>query len=210
MARFTRTVSQSFNLLATAGRVDPRRPVRRSMASAAQESRPSQGTEVGRSDRRWLVFTGKKGGAEVAYGRKGKGTTIMLMVDREGIPLSAFTTAANTPEGQGIERLVDRSLWRRRPRHLLYDKAADWDQLRRRLGLRGIALVCPHRENRQRPPRQDGRVLRRYRRRYRVERTISWLQNCRRLITRWEYYADLFEGFVHLACLFTILALPLL
>ena len=26
-----------------------------------------------------------------------------------------------------------------------------------------------------------------------------------RLITRWEYYPELFEGFVHLACLYTIL-----
>jgi hypothetical protein len=39
-------------------------------------------------------------------------------------------------------------------------------------------------------------------RRYKVERSISWLQTCRRLTTRWEYYPDLFEGFVHLACLF--------
>jgi transposase len=42
-------------------------------------------------------------------------------------------------------------------------------------------------------------------RRYRIERTFSWLQNCRRLITRWEYCAELFEGFVHLVCLYTII-----
>ncbi|MFG0334997.1 MAG: hypothetical protein ACF8TS_16695 [Maioricimonas sp. JB049] len=48
-------------------------------------------------------------------------------------------------------------------------------------------------------------MLRSDRRRDRVKRTLSWLQNCRRLITRWEYDADLFEGFVHLACLCTIL-----
>lgn len=56
-----------------------------------------------------------------------------------------------------------------------------------------------------RPRLQDGRSLKRYERRYRIERTFSWLQNCRRLITRWEYYAELFEGFVHLACLYTII-----
>ena len=47
--------------------------------------------------------------------------------------------------------------------------------------------------------------MRRYKRRYKVERSLSWLYNCRRLITRWEYYAELFQSFVHLACLLTIL-----
>ncbi|MEM8947429.1 MAG: hypothetical protein AAGD11_19800 [Planctomycetota bacterium] len=30
---------------------------------------------------------------------------------------------------------------------------------------------------------------------------MGWLQNFRRLVTRYEYYPDLFQGFVHLACL---------
>ncbi len=92
-----------------------------------------------------------------------------------------------------------------RPERLLYDKAADADWLRASLEARGIELICPHRENRTKPPLQDGRSLRRYRRRWVIERTISWLHNCRRLITRWEWYPELFEGFVHLACLYTIL-----
>jgi transposase len=40
-------------------------------------------------------------------------------------------------------------------------------------------------------------LLRRYRGRWVVERTIRWLHNCRRVITRWEWYPELFEGFVH-------------
>lgn len=92
-----------------------------------------------------------------------------------------------------------------RPVRLLYDKAADADWLRESLQTRGIELICPHRANRTRPATQDGRPLRRYRHRWIVERTISWLHNCRRLITRWEWYPEQFEGFVHLACLYTIL-----
>jgi transposase len=129
----------------------------------------------------------------------------MLMVDGEGTPLSAFTTSASTSEVHAIETLVDTRTPERVPERLLYDKAADADWLRERLEVRGIALICPHRANRTQPPTQDGRALRRYKRRYKVERTISWLQNYRRLITRWEYYPELFEGFVHLACLYTIL-----
>jgi transposase len=37
----------------------------------------------------------------------------------------------------------------------------------------------------RREPTQDGRALRRYKRRWTVERSISWLQNFRRLCIRW-------------------------
>ena len=127
------------------------------------------------------------------------------MVDAEGAPLSAFITDAATSEVESIETLVDERMTRRRPKRLLYDKAADSDRLRESLQLRGILLLCPHRDNRTRPTANDGRMLRRYKRRYKVERTISWLHNFRRLITRWEYYPELFQSFVHLACLLTIL-----
>lgn len=129
----------------------------------------------------------------------------MLMVEGEGMPLSAFTTEASTSELHAVETLVDERMTERKPKRLLYDKAADADWLRDALALRGIALICPHRRNRTKPATQDGRALRRYRRRYKVERSISWLHNFRRLITRWEYYPELFQGFVHLACLYTVL-----
>jgi hypothetical protein len=102
------------------------------MGPAARKTRPAQGHQLGRGDRRWLVFTGKKGGAEVGYGRKGKGTTIMLMVDGEGTPLSAFTTAANVSEVNAIETLVDERLTARKPKRLLYDRLAPRDTRRAR------------------------------------------------------------------------------
>jgi transposase len=192
-------------VLAEASGVDRQRHLPQSLETIARKTRPVKRTQLGRSDRRRLVFTGKKGGAEVGYGRKGKGTTIMLMVDGEGTPLSAFTTAASTSEVHAVETLVDERVADKTPRHLMYDKAADADWLRDALDVRGVGLICPHRANRTKPSRQDGRPLRRYKRRYKVERSISWLHNCRRLITRWEYYPELFEGFVHLGCLYTIL-----
>jgi hypothetical protein len=63
----------------------------------------------------------------------------------------------------------------------------------------GIELIAPNR--RKRSKTQDGRKLRRYRRRWRVERLFAWMHNFRRLVTRWEYHIDNFLGFVHLACL---------
>lgn len=137
---------------------------------------------------------------------RGNGTRILLPTDCRGTPLTAYTTAANHHEVNTLETLVDeRSTAVPAPARLLYDKAADADWLRANLAGRGIELICPHRENRMQPPKQDGRPLRHYRRRWVVERTISWLHNCRRLITRREWYPELFEGFVHLACLYTML-----
>jgi transposase len=77
--------------------------------------------------------------------------------------------------------------------------------LRLRLAKRGIDLICPHRKNRARPKLQDGRKLRRYRRRWKIERSISWLSNFRRLVVRYERRAHLFRGLVRLACLYTTL-----
>lgn len=129
----------------------------------------------------------------------------MLMIDGDGTPLSAFTIGANTAEVHTIETLIDDRAIDRKPDRVLYDKAADADWLRECVAARGIELICPHRVNRKKPAIQDGRSLRRYKRRYKVERSISWLFNYRRLITRWEYYPELFQGFVHLACLYTII-----
>lgn len=129
----------------------------------------------------------------------------MLLVDGEGMPLGADITSASHNEVKLIEPLLDKRTCRQRPKRLLYDRAADSDPLRERLAKRRIELICPHRSNRTKAKTQDGRKLRRYKRRYKVERSISWLFNHRRLLVRHEHYSQLFLGFVQLACLFTFL-----
>jgi len=94
---------------------------------------------------------------------------------------------------------------RQNPVRLIYDRAADSDPLRKRLKKRGIELIAPHRKNRKQPPAQDGRKLRRYKRRYIVERTFSWLGWFRRLIVRHENLLTMYYAFFHVALI--ILAL---
>ncbi len=89
---------------------------------------------------------------------------------------------------------------RSKPRRLIYDRAGDSDPLRKRLARRGIELICPHRANRTRPRTQDGRKLRRYRRRWKVERTFAWLGNFRRLVVRYERDITMYRAFFHVAC----------
>jgi transposase len=92
-----------------------------------------------------------------------------------------------------------------RPEHLIGDKAYDSDPLDARLAEQGIELIAPHHANRTRPKTQDGRPLRRYKRRWKVERLFAWLQNFRRVLVRHEYHAENYLGFVHLGCLLILL-----
>jgi transposase len=155
--------------------------------------------------RRRHVRLGKKGGECVGKTKRGKGTKLMLLADGSGLPLAADTHSASPAEVRLIEPLLARRVLRRRPKRLIYDKAADCDALRLRLKKRGIDLISPHRRGRVRPKLQDGRKLRRYKRRRTIERSIAWLQNFRRLVTRYEHHAHLFFGLVQLACLYTTL-----
>ena len=129
----------------------------------------------------------------------------MVLVDGNGLPLAVDINAASPAEVTLIEPLLDQAVIPQVPNRLIYDRAADSDPLRERLADRGIELICPHRRGRIRPTTQDGRPLRRYRKRWIVERTVSWLQAFRRLVTRYEFYAFLFHSFAKLACLMIVL-----
>jgi transposase len=88
-----------------------------------------------------------------------------------------------------------------KPERLIGDKAYDCDGLDRDLKQQGIELIAPHKQNRQRAKTQDGRKLRRYRNRWKIERLFAWLQNYRRILYRHDYYPENFLGFLHLGCL---------
>jgi len=80
------------------------------------------------------------------------------------------------------------------------DRAYDSNQLDAELAELGVDMIAPHHPKR-RLKTQDGRKLRRYRRRWKVERLFAWLLRFRRLVTRYEHKAENFLGFVHLGCL---------
>jgi hypothetical protein len=130
------------------------------------------------------------------YPQKGQGTKIMPPVGGQGTPLAADIASASEAEVNLVEPLLNKRTIRRRPRRVIYNPAADRDRLRSRLKTRRLELICAHRKNRTRPAIPDGRTLRRYQRRYQVERRIRWLLNCRRLLALHERYARLFPGFV--------------
>jgi transposase len=188
-------------VLASIPGVDRSGHLEKGLGSGGLETRSTGKDRLVRIDCRWNVFLGKKGGACVGKTKRGKGTKTMVLTDGRGLPLGAMISSASPHEVTLIERLLEERVTRKKPRRLIYDAAADSDPLRDRLRRRGIDLICPHRQNRRKPPTQDGRKLRRFRRRWKVERANAWLQNFRRVVTRYERYAHLFLGFVQLACL---------
>ena len=136
--------------------------------------------------------------------KRGKGTKIMAVVDGHGLPVGVRIESASPHEVKLVEPTLDAVTTRKAPERLIGDRAYDSDALDARLETeRGIELIAPHRRNRRKS--QDGRPLRRYRRRWKVERLFAWLQNFRRLVTRWEYHADNFLGFVQLGCIVILL-----
>lgn len=94
---------------------------------------------------------------------------------------------------------------RKRPERLVADLGYDSNAVRASLAARGIEPIIPARRNNTVATHQDGRRLRRYRRRWIIERTHAWLQNFRRVLVRYERLAALYLGFVHLACALTVL-----
>lgn len=168
---------------------------------------------LGGNVRRRQFCLGKKRGLCVGKTTRGKGTKWMVVVDGEGVPLGSHLESASPHEVTLIEPTLERVAVPRRgrgrprknPRRLIYDRVADSDGLRQRLGRRGIDLICPHRSNRVRSTRQDGRKLRRYRRRWKVERTFAWLGNFRRLVVHWDRDIRVYRAFFHLACAFITL-----
>ena len=141
----------------------------------------------------------RQGGDGIGVTRIGKGVKIMLLVDAKGRPLAAYSTEAGPHESRLVQGLFDFMVTRDVPSRIVGDKAYDSDALDASLAARDIEMIAPNRSNRHEPT-QDGRPLRRYQRRWTVERSISWLQNFRRLCIQWEKSACLFQGFLHLSC----------
>jgi transposase len=132
----------------------------------------------------------------------------MVVVDGQGVPLGSQLVSASPGEVTLAESTLarirvpqKRGRPRQRPLRIIADRAYDSDPLRGRLLKRGMVLISPHRRKRRKPSLNDGRELRRYRKRWKVERTLAWLGNFRRLVVRYDYHIQSYTAFFHLACL---------
>ena len=180
------------------------RQAARGIAAAGTASAGTGPAESGRGVRGCNFCEREKGGLAVGPTRRGKGTKILAIAAGNSLPLAVSVQSASPNECQLVEEVLAGSFLDELPARLIGDKAYDSDGLDERLAEEyGIELIAPNRGRRKKT--QDGRQLRRYKKRWKVERLFAWMHNYRRLVTRWEYHIENFLGFVHLACLLMLL-----
>lgn len=144
------------------------------------------------------VCSGQKRGRLVGKTKRGKGTKIMGLADGHGLPLALRAESASPAEVKLVEQTMEARFVADVPERLIGDKAYDSDRLDDQMMQKfGTEMIAPNKRNR-RVPTQDGRSLRRYVRRWKIERLFAWLFNFRRLVVRYEYHAENFQGFLHL------------
>jgi transposase len=115
--------------------------------------------------------------------------------------LALHVTSASPHEIKVVHQTLASRHVQSKPGKLIGDKAYDSDPLDAELAQAGIEMIAPHRNNRKKPKTQDGRKLRRYKRRWKIERLFAHLGNFRRLVVRYEFYPQNFLGFLQLGCI---------
>lgn len=133
----------------------------------------------------------------------------MVVVDGRGVPVGVQLASAQIAECQLAESTLrqvrvprpGRGRPRSHLRRVIADRGYDSDPLRGRLKRQGTELIVPYRNNVRNRRFEDKRKLRRYRKRWKIERTHAWLQNFRRIQVRYDRILTLFQGFFHCACL---------
>jgi transposase len=129
----------------------------------------------------------------------------MALAEAHGLPVAASVASATPHEVNLVQPTLEQRFVEQTPQRLIGDGAYDSDRLDVEMKQQGIEVIAPHRHNRRRAPTQDGRALRRYVRRWKIERLWAWLQNYRRIVVRYEYHAANYLGFVLLGCLLILL-----
>jgi transposase len=130
----------------------------------------------------------------------------MAVADGNGFPIAVAIADGTRGEAGLVEETLDQRFTKRCPKRLIGDKAYDSTKLEATLKTRRIELISPqirtradHKRSATRR-RQDGRPLRRYRKRWKVERLWAWLLRYRRITTRYEAKAANFLALLHIAC----------
>ena len=130
----------------------------------------------------------------------------MVLADGTGTPLGVHLEKASPSEVKLVEatlanvKVKTGKRKRGKPKRLIGDKGYDSNTVRALLVKRGMEPIIPARSNNRVATHRDGRKMRRYKRRWIIERSNSWLQTFRRLVVRYERPEKIFAALVHMAC----------
>ncbi len=91
----------------------------------------------------------------------------MAIADASGLPVAIDIQSASPHEVRLVESTIQSRFVNQPPERIIGDKAYDSDPLDQTLREQyGTELIAPHKANRKKRKTQDGRVLRRYQRRW--------------------------------------------
>jgi putative transposase len=128
------------------------------------------------------------------------------LIDGRGVPLAVAVEGANVPDQKLVAATLDAIPVERpdstpeEPQHLCLDKGYAGEPVDFQARKRGYTPHVPCKTNQIPKPKHHGKA-----RRWKVERTHSWLNRARRLLIRWEKKVVNYLGFLHLQ--FAIVAL---
>lgn len=123
-----------------------------------------------------------------------------VLIDGRGVPLGAAVDGANVHDQKLVKETLDKvpvrrpKPSRRRKQHLCLDKGYTGKPVQSLVRRRRYTPHIPLKGNA--PPKRKHR--RGKARRWKVERTHSWLNRARRLLVRWEKHLVNYLGFLHL------------
>jgi len=146
---------------------------------------------------------GAAGGAETGPNptdRGKQGTKRHTLTDQRGTPLAVEVTEANLHDMKAATQTLDGIAVRRpratatHPQHLCLDKGYDYPEIEAAVRTRGYMPHIRHRG--EVVPRRKRHPARRWV----VERTASWHNRFRKLLTRFEKRVENYLGLVHFAC----------
>jgi len=175
---------------------------------------------------RWQAMDSKHSAAPLGGEKTGKnptdrgklGTKMNLLVDGRGAPISVVLTGANRHDKVSAVDLIVSMIPERpahKEQHLCADKAYDSDDLREFAASAGYIAhikINPRSKDaaegaQEHPPTEEFAERVYPARRWKVERTISWLSKRRSLRTRWSKKAENWLALVQLACAHILLNL---
>lgn len=137
-----------------------------------------------------------------------------MVTEGNGLPLAFLVTAANVSEVTVGLKVVDRvrvprlhGRPKKRPASLGADKSYDSADFRYELRRRRIQPSIPQRQwpNRRRKPGRPPETHEVSKFRWKVERSHGWLDNWRRLVTRYDWYTQCYVAFLTIACFMFII-----
>ena len=207
LAGSARHPAKRVNLLETTEGLGGGRNMGCALAGVHPDARRAADLGLGRVLYRRQLCSGEKRGLCVGKTKRGKGTKWMVVADGQRLPVGGTLESASPAEVKLAPEAIFNASERlgRWPNRLIADKAYDADWLRSILEMVGGELICPHRRGRKRQPAQDGRKLRRYRKRWKIERLFAWLGNWRRLLIRHERLLPVYSGFFKIACIMILI-----